>query len=317
MNSDALTYLLEIAETGSFNKAAQNLFISQPAIRSTISKLENDIGAPLLNRTKYGCTLTPLGEKVVSEAPIVLNYFQSWKDFAASSDNTRNEIIIYATKPFCSTVLSPIAANLQLQYPNLKFIIRSGNYSESIAMLRKAQCQMAIIHADLIDEDSLRTSLHLDDKYCIDQVMENNFLTLLNKSNPLCNKETLISSDLEPYTFISVSSLEMLTNQNFLQTGFQATRSLFFDSHNSIYQAINNNPSYYSLLTSIFLLTEDYKIYPNVCFKSISDLNYHSAFFLIYPKAIKSPVIYYIRKAINTFCGEITCQCLQTTDETT
>ena len=313
MNSDALTYLLEIAETGSFNKAAQNLFISQPAIRSTISKLENDIGAPLLNRTKYGCTLTPLGEKVVSEAPIVLNYFQSWKDFAASSDNTRNEIIICATKPFCSTVLSPLSAKLQLQHPNLRFVIRSGNYLESIAMLRKAQCQMAIIHADLIDEDSLRTSLHLDDKYFIEQVMENNFLTLLHKDNPLCNKEALISSDLEPYTFVSVSSPEMLTNQNYLQTGLKATHSLFFDSHHSIYQAINNNPTYYSLLTSIFLLTEDYKIYSNVCFKTISDLDYYSAFFLIYPKTIESDKIYHLRKEISNYCRDHTRQLLSST----
>lgn len=317
MNSDALTYLLEIAETGSFNKAAQNLFISQPAIRSTISKLENDIGAPLLNRTKYGCTLTPLGEKVVSEAPIVLNYFQNWKDFAASSSYSQNEIIIYATKPFCSTVLSPLSAQIQQQHPDIKFVIRSGNYSESIAMLRKVQCQIAIIHADLIDEDSLRTSLHLDDKYSIEKVMDNSFLILLNRNNPLSVKEKLTSSDLKPYTFVSVSSPEMLTYQNYLKTGLNAKHSLFFDSHHSIYQTINNNPTYYSLLTSIFLLTEDYKVYSNVCFKSISDLNYRSAFFLIYSKTINSSLIHYIREAISNFCQAVNCHCFSTNDETT
>lgn len=112
MNSDALKYLLEIAESGSFNKAAQKLYISQPAIRSTISKLENDLGGPLLNRTKYGCTLTPLGEKVVAEAPIVLNYFNNWRDYAATLNNAINAITIYATKPFCSTILTPLSIRL-------------------------------------------------------------------------------------------------------------------------------------------------------------------------------------------------------------
>lgn len=305
MNSDALTYLLEIAETGSFNKAAQNLFISQPAIRSTISKLENDIGAPLLNRTKYGCTLTPLGEKVVSEAPIVLNYFQSWKDFAATITREISEIVICATKPFCSTILSPLSIQLQSNNPHLKFIIKSSSYANSIAMLRKAQCQVAIIHADLTNESTLKSQLHLSNDYVVDKIMDDTFLALINKNSSLYTKIHLLSTDLMNHTYCNVSQLEMLTTHSLLRTGYSPNQSLFFDSHHSVFQAINQNEQYYSLLSSILSKTKDYKTYQNVSFKQIIDLKYTSAFYLIYSKSNESYWSKTVYKFIKNYCLEM------------
>lgn len=305
MNTDALVYLLEIAETGSFNKAAQNLFISQPALRSTISNLEKDLGGTLLNRTKYGCTLTPLGEKVVSEASVVLDHLNSWKDYALTLNDGPNEITLYGTKPFCSTILLPVANTLQQQLPNLKLNIHAANYNETIKKLKKSHCQIAIIHSDPMEEAALREVLHLDDTYIIDRLMENRFIVLLNKNDPLSSKAKLFTTDFLNHTFIFVSSLEMVTEQTFFRTGFNNQKALFFDSHHSIYQAVNERSDYYSILTNIFAMTDDYKIYPNLIFKPVQDFQRTSVFYLIYSRSNRSPHIEQIHRTIKNFCDDV------------
>jgi len=183
MNVNALIYFLEIAETGSLNKAAQNLYISQPALRSSISSLEKELGAPLIHRTKYGSSLTDFGKKVAAEAPIVLNYITAWKEYAASQNPATEEICIYSTKPFCNTILVPVTALLQQQIPSIKFSIASGNYFESLQMLKKQKCHLAIIHSDLCEIEIIRDQLQLNNYYVIEKILETDFLALINKNN--------------------------------------------------------------------------------------------------------------------------------------
>lgn len=55
-------YILEVFKTGSFSKAAQNLFITQPALSIAIKKIEKDIHMPLFDRSHKPLTLTPAGK---------------------------------------------------------------------------------------------------------------------------------------------------------------------------------------------------------------------------------------------------------------
>lgn len=52
----------EVARCRSFSAAAKNLYITQPAISKSISKLEEAVGATLFTRSSRGVTLTPEGE---------------------------------------------------------------------------------------------------------------------------------------------------------------------------------------------------------------------------------------------------------------
>ncbi|NYC53083.1 DNA-binding transcriptional LysR family regulator [Clostridium beijerinckii] len=67
MNFLNLEYFLTAAEELNFTKAAKKLFISQQSLSSHISKLENDLGVELFNRT-VPLTLTPAGKSLVKNA---------------------------------------------------------------------------------------------------------------------------------------------------------------------------------------------------------------------------------------------------------
>ena len=54
-------YVLEVARRGNVSKAAENLFISQPALSSQIRRLEEELGCSLFHREPQGVTLTAAG----------------------------------------------------------------------------------------------------------------------------------------------------------------------------------------------------------------------------------------------------------------
>lgn len=66
--NDQLTTFISVAESKSFNKAANQLFISAPAVIKQINALEKNIHVTLFNRTHSGVSLTPAGESFYQDA---------------------------------------------------------------------------------------------------------------------------------------------------------------------------------------------------------------------------------------------------------
>ena len=68
MNSKDLQYVLEIARTLNFSKAAASLYVTQPALSQAVNKLEKQLSVQLFFRSRSRVSLTPAGEKFVERA---------------------------------------------------------------------------------------------------------------------------------------------------------------------------------------------------------------------------------------------------------
>lgn len=66
MTLNQLKYVIEIAKTGSINKASNNLFISQPVLSASIKSLENELAKEIFSRSTRGIELTPFGRAFLS-----------------------------------------------------------------------------------------------------------------------------------------------------------------------------------------------------------------------------------------------------------
>lgn len=75
MTLQQLKYALAIADSGSMNEAAKNLFLSQPSLSETIKELETEIGLNLFVRSNRGITVTPEGEEFLGYARQVTEQF--------------------------------------------------------------------------------------------------------------------------------------------------------------------------------------------------------------------------------------------------
>ena len=64
-------YIYQVYQCGSFSKAAEALFITQPALSIAIKKVEQEIGAAIFNRSQRPLTLTSIGELYLQHIKIM------------------------------------------------------------------------------------------------------------------------------------------------------------------------------------------------------------------------------------------------------
>lgn len=74
MYNPQLDTFLCVAESGSFNKAAEKLYISPPAVIKQINLLEESLGVQLFVRTHRGLVLTEAGKSFVQDARYIIQY---------------------------------------------------------------------------------------------------------------------------------------------------------------------------------------------------------------------------------------------------
>src|SRR5215472_5266685 len=67
-----LRYFAAVAQEGNLTRAAERLFVSQPALTKQIRQLESQIGVRLFTRSRAGMTLTPAGQALAERVPAAL-----------------------------------------------------------------------------------------------------------------------------------------------------------------------------------------------------------------------------------------------------
>src|SRR4051812_10958554 len=67
-----LKYIVAVAETSNFTRAAERLFLAQPSLSKQIRALEDEIQFPLFERGRNGVKITPAGEMILAYAREIL-----------------------------------------------------------------------------------------------------------------------------------------------------------------------------------------------------------------------------------------------------
>lgn len=95
MEIKQLEYFVAASECGSFNKAAQCLYTSQPNVSKVVSSLEKELGRELFERKSKGIQLTPYGETVWEYAQSVLKNVSIINSMASADFKKKLSVSIY------------------------------------------------------------------------------------------------------------------------------------------------------------------------------------------------------------------------------
>lgn len=82
MTLTELKYIVTLAQERHFGRAAEKCFVSQPTLSVAIKKLENELGIAIFERSKSSVSITPLGERIVSQAHRVLEETRTIRELA-------------------------------------------------------------------------------------------------------------------------------------------------------------------------------------------------------------------------------------------
>jgi len=119
---------VEIAHQGSFRRAAEKLFVSQPALTITINQLEELVGVNLFNRTTRRVNLTTDGEDFLPIAErLVADFDRAISDLKASAARRGGQVAIAVLPSLTINLLPELLARFKNTNPEVKVILRDDN----------------------------------------------------------------------------------------------------------------------------------------------------------------------------------------------
>ena len=110
MNISQIKYVLEVAASSSMREAATRLFISQPALSSSIRELEEELGILIFERTNKGVSLTDEGREFVNYAKKAISQYEILEDRYLSRDSDKERFSVstqhynFAIKAFTDVI---------------------------------------------------------------------------------------------------------------------------------------------------------------------------------------------------------------------
>jgi DNA-binding transcriptional LysR family regulator len=149
-----LRYFLEIAEQGSFTKAAETLAIAQPALSMQVQKLEAEFDAQLFVRTKRGIVLTDVGRVVREQAQRTLDAADATKRsarLAAEASNAR--LVVGFSRIFPFLPIARTVRRVRRERPNIKIELREMWSGDQMDALISGALDVGFVHYTAEDED--------------------------------------------------------------------------------------------------------------------------------------------------------------------
>jgi LysR family hydrogen peroxide-inducible transcriptional activator len=120
-----LEYLIALADTHHFRRAAEKIGVSQPTLSAQLSTLEENLGAQLVERSRSRVLLTPLGSEVERIARQVLRDVQEMRDVCTVQSGQFSGTIRLGLPPTIGPYLLPhLVPRVHKAYPDLKLYVR-------------------------------------------------------------------------------------------------------------------------------------------------------------------------------------------------
>ncbi len=165
MNIRDLEYIVAVAETKHFGKAAERCFVSQPTLSGQIKKLEDMLGVTLFERTKRSVKTTPTGEDILVLAREILEKAEALRELASSYRDPYSTPIRIGAILTLSPYLMPLVLKpLKQQYPRMHLILSEEMTDSLLIRLHKHEIDAALL-ATPVDENEFNSIPLFDEPF--------------------------------------------------------------------------------------------------------------------------------------------------------
>ncbi len=197
-----LQYFVAIANTGSFTKAAEDLYVSQPSISSGIKKLEQELGVSLLERRWRGVRVTSAGELFLEKAQSIIGEYQS----TISALRNFQERPILRIGMLCTLqvkMVSKIMKSFRELYPEVTLELHDTHLDELSHWLKQGKIDVAFT---VLNTNERSENTHF--------LFQQRLLLGVPQSHPFASKQEVMLSELADQPFIERIKCEILTKKS-------------------------------------------------------------------------------------------------------
>jgi LysR family transcriptional regulator, transcriptional activator of the cysJI operon len=145
LNIENIEAFVYINHYGSFNKAADVLYISQPTVTARIQSLERELDCRVFDRLGKQINLTDKGRQFLPYAQQILQVYQNGKHQIQSKGQIPDELRIGSTVSVSNYLMPQLLQHLKRQYPHIRFKLTTSSTDSLIEKLKAKEIDLAFI----------------------------------------------------------------------------------------------------------------------------------------------------------------------------
>ena len=136
----------EVAKQGNISKAAESLYISQPAISKTIVRLEDNLNVKLFKRNSRGVSLTEEGEVLFRHVQEAIHHIEEAENaLQKMKDYHIGHLDIGASTTLCRYILLPYLKKFMEEFPNIQINLKNQDSAKNIQVLEAQDIDIALV----------------------------------------------------------------------------------------------------------------------------------------------------------------------------
>lgn len=203
MNINQIKYFLDVAETGSINRSALNLYISPQGLSRAIAQLEKGLGFALFERSNRGMVLTEEGREFMAPAGNILKAYRQFgrevSVLSSRSPSWTKESLNLQVPPLLtiSDSLGELLANISQQFPALRVDVTERNsfdivpYAQGLSdELLQRTCMVATV------PDYCIASYLEEERFALTKLCEAPMMARVEKSHPFAQRQSVTCSEI-------------------------------------------------------------------------------------------------------------------------
>lgn len=182
-----LQYVVAVADTLGFRRAAERCGVSQPTLSAQVQQLEAVLGITLFERDRTRVLLTPAGEDVVSRARRILLGVEDLVDSATRARDPFSGVFRVGVIPTIAPYYLPeVTRVLAKKYPALRLMFREGKTEDTVRELWAGSLDVGLVALEA-DLEGLEHA----------EIFRDPFVLALPKGHALAKKRLVQQGDLE------------------------------------------------------------------------------------------------------------------------
>jgi LysR family hydrogen peroxide-inducible transcriptional activator len=203
MEMHQLRYVVAVARTGNFSRAAEQCHVAQPSLSQQIRKLEDELGQRLFDRMKRAVKLTPHGEAFLPHAVRILEEADVAKREATEARHLLRGTLTFGVLPTIAPYLLPEAlAEFTGKYPGVEILVEENTTARLLELADRCDIEFALASQPI-----------QDDRFEVHELFAEELLLALPPKHPLTRKRTVSAADLEGERLIVMKEGHCLGDQ--------------------------------------------------------------------------------------------------------